>query len=150
MLLNVVLFFGALAGMEVVAYLTHKYVMHGPPWFLHASHHVPRKGRLEWNDLFGLFFAVPAIVLIYFGTHGYPPLLWLGLGMTAYGACYFGFHDVVVHRRIPVRVHPKSRYMRRIIQAHLIHHRTHVREGAVSFGFLYAPPTEKLKQATPS
>jgi beta-carotene 3-hydroxylase len=145
-LLNAVLFLGALAGMELVAYLTHKYLMHGPMWFLHASHHVPRKGWFEWNDLFGVIFAVPSIILIYFGTHDYPPLLWVGLGMTAYGACYFGFHDVIVHRRLPVRVAPKNHYMRRIIQAHLIHHKTHGRQGALSFGFLYAPPLEKLKQ----
>jgi beta-carotene 3-hydroxylase len=145
-LLNVALFLGALAVMELVAYLTHRYLMHGSLWFLHRSHHVPHKGWFEWNDLFGLFFAIPSIILIYLGTHGQPPLLWIGLGMTAYGACYFGFHDVIVHRRLPVRVRPQSRYMRRIIQAHLIHHRTLGRDGATSFGFLYAPPVEKLKQ----
>jgi beta-carotene 3-hydroxylase len=144
-LLNGALFLGTLAGMELVAYLMHRFLMHGALWFLHASHHTPRRGWFEWNDLFGVFFAIPSIILIYLGTHGHPPLLWVGLGMTAYGACYFGFHDVIVHRRLPVRVHPQNRYMRRIIQAHLIHHRTHERNGAVSFGFLYAPPVEKLK-----
>jgi beta-carotene 3-hydroxylase len=73
-------------------------------------------------------------------------LLWAGLGMTAYGAAYFGFHDVIVHRRLPVRLHPQSRYLRRIIQAHLIHHKTHTREDAVSFGFLYAPPVDRLRR----
>ena len=149
MLVNALLFLGTLAGMEAVAYLMHKYLMHGPLWFLHASHHRPRKGRFEWNDLFGVFFAIPSIALIYFGTRGQPSLLWIGLGMTAYGACYFGFHDIIVHRRVPVRIHPQGRYFRRIIQAHLIHHRTMAREGAVSFGFLYAPPVEWLKQDTP-
>jgi beta-carotene 3-hydroxylase len=143
-LTNIALFLAALVGMEAVAYLAHRYVMHGPMWFLHASHHRPREGRFEWNDLFGVFFAIPSIVLIYLGTHGQPPLLWIGLGMTAYGACYFGFHDVIVHRRLPVRIHPKSRYLRRIVMAHLIHHKTQERDGALSFGFLYAPPTEKL------
>jgi beta-carotene 3-hydroxylase len=143
---NATLFLGALVGMELVAYLMHRYVMHGPMWFLHASHHRPRRGRFEWNDLFGVFFSVPSIILIWYGTHGHPPLLWIGLGMTAYGAVYFGFHDVIVHRRLPVRVSPKSRYMRRIIQAHLIHHRTHQKHGAQSFGFLYAPPVEKLRR----
>ena len=145
MLVNALLFFGTLAGMELFAYVMHKFLMHGPLWFLHASHHRPRKGWFEWNDLFGVFFATPSIVLIYLGTHGQPPLLWIGLGMTAYGACYFGFHDVIVHRRLPLRVHPQGRYFRRIIQAHLIHHRTMKRRGAVSFGFLYAPSVETLK-----
>ena len=149
MLLNALLFFGSLAAMEVVAYLMHRYLMHGPLWFLHGSHHRPRAGWFEANDLFGLFFAIPSIVLIYLGTHGQPPLLWIGLGMTAYGFCYFGFHDVLVHQRIPVRFHPRNPYVRRITQAHLIHHRTQERDGAVSFGFLYAPPVEKLRRGLP-
>ena len=47
-----------------------------------------------------MLFAIPSIVLIYLGTHGQPLALAVGVGMTAYGAAYFGFHDVVVHRRI--------------------------------------------------
>jgi beta-carotene 3-hydroxylase len=69
--------------------------------------------------------------------------------MTAYGICYFGFHDVMVHRRLPLRLHSRNRYLRRITQAHLIHHRTRERQGAVSFGFLYAPPVEKLRRSIP-
>lgn len=140
------LFVGTLAAMEGVAWVTHRYLMHGPLWFLHESHHRPQEGWFEWNDLFGIFFAVPSIILIWFGTHGTPALLWVGLGMTAYGVAYFGFHDVIVHRRLPLRVAPQGRYFRRIIQSHLIHHKTHEKHGAVSFGFLYAPPPEKLKQ----
>jgi hypothetical protein len=83
-------------GMEAVAFLMHRHLMHGPLWFLHESHHRPRRGLLEWNDLFGLFFAVPSMVLIHLGTHGRPFALAVGLGMTAYGAAYFGFHDVIV------------------------------------------------------
>ena len=116
----------------------HRYVMHGPLWVLHASHHRPRTGPFEANDLFGVFFAIPSIILIYYGTHGYPALLAVGLGMTAYGAAYFGFHDVVVHRRMSHRYRPKSPYMQRIIRAHLVHHKTTTKEGALSFGFLYA------------
>ena len=133
------LFLVAFAGMEGLAWLMHRYLMHGPLWILHASHHRPRTGRFEANDLFGVFFAVPSIILIYYGTHGSPPLLAVGLGMTAYGAAYFGFHDVVVHRRVSHRYRPKSPYMQRIIRAHLIHHKTTTKQGAVSFGFLYAP-----------
>jgi beta-carotene 3-hydroxylase len=147
MLTNLLLFFAALAGMEGVAHLTHKYVMHGPLWCLHASHHRPRTGRFEWNDLFAVFFSVPSMVLIYLGVNGYPPLLWLGLGMTGYGLVYFVFHDVMVHRRLGWRYKPKSGYMKHLVQAHRLHHATHERDGAVSFGFLYAPPVRKLKAA---
>jgi beta-carotene 3-hydroxylase len=35
--------------------------------------------------------------------------------------------------------------MKRIVQAHRLHHAVEEREGAVSFGFLWAPPAERLK-----
>lgn len=136
----IALFVAALLTMEAVAYLSHRYVMHGPLWFLHRSHHVPHSGRFEWNDLFGLLFAVPSIILIQRGVvHGQWMLLPIGLGMTGYGVIYFLFHDVVVHRRLKLPRIPQSPYLRRIIKAHLVHHRTHRRDGAESFGFLYAP-----------
>lgn len=144
MAVKIALFVGTVAAMEGVAYLLHRFVMHGPLWCLHKSHHVREKGRFELNDLFGVFFAIPSIVLIYLGTHGHPMVLPVGLGMTAYGAIYFGFHDVIVHRRVPHRLRPRGRYLQRIIKAHHIHHATREKHGAVSFGFIYAPPIEKL------
>ena len=59
--------------------------------------------------------------------------------MTAYGAAYLGFHDVIVHRRVVVPFRPASRYLQRITKAHLVHHRTTGKDGAVSFSFLWAP-----------
>jgi len=35
--------------------------------------------------------------------------------------------------------------MKRIVQAHRLHHAVETKEGAVSFGFLWAPPAEALK-----
>jgi beta-carotene 3-hydroxylase len=142
--LHLLLFVASVAAMEAVAYFTHRYLMHGPLWFLHESHHRRERGRFELNDLFGVFFAIPSIVLIYLGTHGHPWLLAVGLGMTAYGLIYFGFHDVLVHRRLPHRLRPRGRYLQRIVKAHHLHHATHEKHGAVSFGFIYAPPLERL------
>ncbi len=136
----------AFAAMEGVAYLTHRYVMHGFMWSLHESHHIPRTGRFEKNDLFAVIFAGPSIVLVYLGVHHYPPLGWLGLGMTLYGLMYFLFHDVIVHQRLRFRRIPRFGYLRRIIQAHRMHHASDRKHGGVSFGFLYAPPVRKLKQ----
>jgi beta-carotene 3-hydroxylase len=139
--LYVVLFALAFAGMEGVAAVTHRHLMHGPLWFLHRSHHRPRRGLFELNDLFGLFFSLPAIACIAAGVHGGPAwLLPIGLGMTAYGAAYFLFHDVLVHRRVRVRFRPASAYLQRITLEHLVHHKTTEREGATSFGFLWARP----------
>lgn len=136
-------FVASLAGMELFAYLMHRFVMHGPMWFLHESHHRPRAGAFEKNDLFGIVFSVPAIVLIVFGTHGRPLLLAAGLGMTAYGFLYWGFHDVIVHGRLGRRVPVGGGYLGRIVKAHLVHHKTTTRQGAVSFGFLYAPRPDR-------
>jgi beta-carotene 3-hydroxylase len=133
-------FLAAFAGMEGVAYLAHKHVMHGPLWLLHRSHHQPHDGWFEANDLFGVFFSLPSIALIYLGTHGWPLALAAGLGMTAYGAVYFGFHDVIVHRRVPLRLPASQGYLKRIVKAHLVHHKTTERDGASFFGFLWAPP----------
>lgn len=136
----VLLFLGVFAAMEGVAYLMHKYLMHGPLWVLHQSHHRPRaSAAFEWNDLFGIVFALPSMVLIHYGVHGRPDLLAVGLGMTAYGAAYFLFHDMLVHQRVRWRYHPRNAYVQHMVRTHLIHHKTTTKRGAISFGFLYAP-----------
>jgi beta-carotene 3-hydroxylase len=134
-------------GMEGFAYAAHRWVMHGPGWFLHADHHRPRTGHWELNDLYAAIFAVPSFLLIFGGLQlgWWPGFAWIGAGVAAYGAIYFGFHDVIVHQRIPTRYLPKSRYMKRIVQAHRLHHVVETREGNVSFGFLVAPRPEHLK-----
>ena len=143
-ILDVTLFSLALAGMEAIAWATHKYIMHGPLWVLHRSHHGPRRGAWELNDLFAVFFAAPSVLLIWIGTFAWGPALWLGLGMAGYGAVYALFHDGVVHRRFPLPV--PARWFKRLVQAHRLHHATTQKRGAVSFGFLWAPPVRELKR----
>ena len=141
------LFLVTVALMEGFAYVMHRWVMHGPGWFLHESHHRARHGNWELNDLYAVIFAVPSIVLLLGGVQlgWWPGFTWIGAGIAAYGAIYFGFHDVIVHQRIPTRYLPKSAYMKRIVQAHRLHHVVETREGNVSFGFLVAPRPEALK-----
>ena len=136
----------ALAAMEGVAYVAHRWVMHGFMWGLHRSHHEPRHGLLEANDWFAVMGALPAVALIFAGTVlGWGnALLWLGVGVTGYGIIYFGFHDIVVHRRLPISWVARGRWMKRIIQAHRLHHVVETRAGTVSFGFIYAPPVRDL------
>jgi beta-carotene 3-hydroxylase len=59
---------------------------------------------------------------------------------------YFVAHDGLVHGRWPFRYVPKSGYLKRLYQAHRMHHAVDGKEGAVSFGFLYAPPVDDLKR----
>jgi len=138
------------AAMEACAWLTHRYIMHGPLWFIHKSHHRPRRGWFEMNDVFGLLFAAIAAPLFYYGLQGEPVLLGMGLGMTGYGIAYFLVHDVLVHRRVGHRFTPARGYLRRVHQAHHMHHAVRERDGAVSFGFLVAPAphvlAKKLKE----
>jgi len=148
LIFGLLLFVGTVAFMEGFAYVMHRWVMHGRiGWILHESHHRPRSGRFELNDLYGVIFAIPSILLLYGGVQaGWGDwAAWAGAGIAAYGAIYFGFHDVIVHRRIEHRVVPRSSYFKRIVQAHRIHHIVESREGTVSFGFIWAPPVERLK-----
>ena len=146
-ILQSLIFVVTVAAMELFAYVMHRWVMHGPGWFLHASHHRVRTGSFEWNDLYAAIFAVPSIVMLWLGVQGG----WgdwataVGAGIAAYGAIYFGFHDWIVHRRLPHRIVPKSAYFKRIVQAHRLHHVVESKHGTVSFGFLWAPPVEVLK-----
>jgi beta-carotene 3-hydroxylase len=146
--LGILLFVATVLFMEGVAYAAHRWVMHGPGWFLHESHHRERTGRFELNDAYALIFAIPSIVLIYGGVQaGWGDwATWVGAGIAGYGAIYFGFHDVIVHQRIRHRYVARSTYMKRIVQAHRIHHATSSKYGSVSFGFIWAPPPEVLKR----
>lgn len=146
LLLWTALFLLAFAGMEFMAWFTHRYVMHGFLWCWHKSHHSERHGLFELNDLFAVMFALPSVVLIYFGLNGHPPLLALGLGIAAYGLVYFMFHDGLVHRRFPVPFNRQRAFWKKRIQAHRMHHAVASKEGAVSFGFLVVRPISHLKR----
>ena len=146
--LGILLFLATILAMEGFAYVAHRWVMHGPGWFLHASHHRPRTGAFERNDLYAVIFAIPSIVLLLGGIQlgWWPGATWIGAGIAAYGAIYFGFHDVIVHRRLPHRYVARSHYMKRIVQAHRLHHAVESKHGTVSFGFLWAPRADILKR----
>jgi beta-carotene 3-hydroxylase len=134
--------------MEGVAWALHKYAMHGFLWCLHKSHHEPRKGAFELNDVFGLFFAAISISLIAWSAQLGGPLwaLFVGLGVTAYGAVYFLAHDVLVHNRGGWRIGAGKGYLARLYQAHRLHHAVDGKDGCVSFGFVFARSPEHLKK----
>lgn len=144
-LYNALIVLFTVVAMEIIAALAHKYIMHGWGWGWHLSHHEPHSSRFELNDLYAALFAVLAIVLIAFGSHGVWPLQWIGAGMTLYGLLYFMVHDGLVHQRWPFRYVPRRGYLKRLYMAHRLHHAVRGREGCVSFGFLYAPPVAKLQ-----
>ena len=59
MLLYIAVFIATFCGMEFMAWFSHKYIMHGFLWVLHADHH--KKDHDSWferNDAFFIFYAV--------------------------------------------------------------------------------------------
>lgn len=135
--------------MEGVAWVTHKYVMHGFLWALHEDHHRPRRLGLQKNDLFTVFFAVPSFLFFLWGhlTGAWVPY-GIGAGMALYGLGYFLFHDVMFHKRLSwLRLKPWTFYLKRIVHAHADHHQSFGKEKTRSFGFLYAPPRFDIRNA---
>lgn len=139
------------AAMELAAWSSHKYVMHGFGWAWHRDHHEPHDRLFEKNDLFALVGAVMSISMfalgspLVMGRSAWEPGTWIGLGVLIYGVIYSLVHDGLVHQRY-FRWVPRRGYARRLVQAHRLHHATLGREGGVSFGFVIARDPAVLKR----
>ena len=111
------------AGMELVSYATHRWVMHRIGIVLHRSHHRAGPPRWEANDLFPVMFSIVGITLFASATIGGAGwLLPVAIGVTLYGVAYAFVHDVYIHGRLPLRVR-ESRYLIWVRDAHQLHHR---------------------------
>ncbi|KAL7108346.1 hypothetical protein ACP275_06G106900 [Erythranthe tilingii] len=117
---------GAAVGMEFWARWAHKALWHASLWHMHESHHKPREGPFELNDVFAIINAGPAIALLSYGFFhkGLVPGLCFGagLGITVFGMAYMFVHDGLVHRRFPVGPVADVPYFRRVASAHQLHH----------------------------
>ena len=155
---------GSAVGMELWARWAHRALWHGSMWELdphlqfpftraiwdlHKSHHKPREGAFEANDVFAVINAVPATSLCAYGFFHSGLLADLafgaGLGITLYGIAYMFVHDGadsmpishvyheahalfvlfcagLVHRRFPVGPISDVPYFKRLKAAHKIHH----------------------------
>jgi beta-carotene 3-hydroxylase len=134
-----------IAAMEGVASAVHRHVMHGWGWGWHQSHHQKRGRGLEKNDLYAFVFAAPALLLTVTASAA-GPAYWCGIGIALYGLLYAVVHDGLVHQRWPFHVRVRHRYLRRLVEAHHLHHAVRGRDGCVSFGFLYAPLVPVLRE----
>jgi len=130
----------AFCAMEGIAWLTHKYLMHGSMWFFHLDHHRPRKGFFEKNDWFFLIYAIPSWLSIMLGmiAHNYVPV-WIGYGVSMYGLAYFMIHDVYIHRRFKWFRDIDHPYFIAIRKAHKVHHKHLSKEDGECFGMLIVP-----------
>lgn len=136
--------------MEFWARWAHRALWHASLWHMHESHHRPREGLFELNDVFAIVNALPAISLLSYGffNRGLIPGLcfgavssflcvffplsklklyfetrvgmWQGLGITLFGMAYMFVHDGLVHRRFPVGPIANVPYFRRVAAAHQV------------------------------
>lgn len=139
MMMAVVFLLLGFAAMELAGWAIHKYLMHGPLWAIHKTHHQPSKSFFELNDLFSLVFGGVAVILIFLGVDEFDYRFWLGVGISLYGLLYFILHDVWVHRRLKWFGKPHNSFLKGIFKAHQAHHRTNQRDDAESFGLFFVP-----------
>jgi beta-carotene 3-hydroxylase len=147
----IVIVLASIAAMEIVAWASHKYVMHGFGWTWHRDHHETHAELLEKNDLFALAGAAMSLAMFALGSPAlmgmgsWAPGTWIGLGILFYGIIYTLVHDGLVHQR-HFRWLPRKGYARRLVEAHRLHHVTASREGGVSFGFVIARDPAALRR----
>lgn len=130
---GIVLF--TLAGMEAFSWAIHKYLFHGPLWFIHKTHHGHSKERFELNDLFSILFASIALYLMWIARETLDYRFWIGAGISTYGTIYFIFHDWFIHNRFKA-FKTTNRYLLGIRRAHKIHHRSMEKNPSEEFGLL--------------
>jgi beta-carotene 3-hydroxylase len=136
-ILHIAIILGTLAGMEAFSWFIHKYLFHGPLWFIHRSHHQQRTGWFEFNDIFSLLFAGIALFLMWMGRSELDIKFWIGVGITVYGIIYFIFHDWFIHNRLKSFKTGNS-YLLGIRRAHKIHHKSTEKNPSEEFGLLLA------------
>lgn len=135
--INIAIILLTIASMEAFSWFIHKYLFHGPLWFIHKSHHVERKGWFEFNDVFSLLFASISLYLMWQGRTDFNVKFWIGLGISVYGVIYFIFHDWFIHNRFKSFKSSNS-YLLGIRRAHKIHHKSIKKNPSEEFGLLLA------------
>lgn len=144
---------GGAAGMEMYARWAHKVLWHDMPggWALHKSHHEPRVGAWEANDIYAVANALPAMALCLWGflTPGEVGGMCFGagLGITLFGISYVFIHDGLVHKRFPVGPIADVPYLRRVALAHKLHHTD--KFGGLPFGMFLGPQELEAAGAGP-
>jgi len=131
--------------MEGVAWILHKYVMHGFLWYVHKDHHIPHGKKTERNDLFALVFVIPSWLLMMFGIMaGCDYRLYMGIGITLYGLCYVLVHDGLIHGRIKFIMNTTNPFLLGLRNGHLAHHKFDKKTddknaGNQCYGMLWVP-----------
>ena len=150
-LAKIAIMLAACAAMEGGAWASQKYIMHGWGWGWHRDHHERHDNFLEKNDLYAVVGAAMSIAMfalgspLVMGASAWESATWIGMGILLYGVIYTLVHDGLVHQRW-FRYVPRGGYLKRLVQAHHLHHATQSKEGGVSFGFVIARSPAALKR----
>ena len=141
MWLHVLVFFTTFFFMEFMAWFSHKYIMHGFLWSLHADRH--KKDHYSWferNDVFFIIYAVISIIFFLLWQNNILQIgLAIGLGIFAYGFAYFMVHDIFIHQRFKIFRNANNRYAKALRRAHKMHHKHTGKNDGESFGMLMVP-----------
>ncbi len=137
----ILIFLATFITMEGMAWFSHKYVMHGFLWSLHADHHhKDHKSWWERNDLFFVFYALISIGCFLLWQYD---IAWyalpIGAGILAYGIAYFFVHDIFIHQRFKLFRNADNWYAKGVRRAHKIHHKHLGKEEGECFGMLFVP-----------
>jgi beta-carotene 3-hydroxylase len=133
-----------IAGMEAFSWAIHKYLFHGPLWFIHKTHHSHKHSWFEWNDLFSILFAGIALWLMWLGHISLDYRFWIGAGISLYGIIYFIFHDWFIHNRFK-SFKTNNKYLLKIRRAHKMHHKSMQKENGEEFGLLITSKRHFIK-----
>ena len=141
MWLYIVVFLLTFLIMEFMAWFSHKYIMHGFLWSLHADHH--KKDHDSWferNDAFFIFYAVVSMFFFFLWQNKILASgLAIGLGIFAYGLTYFFVHDIFIHQRFKLFRNANNKYARALRRAHKMHHKHVGKNQGECFGMLLFP-----------
>ncbi len=124
-----------------MAWFSHKFIMHGFLWSLHADHH--KKDHDSWferNDAFFIFYAVVSMFFFYLWQNKILASgLAIGLGIFTYGLTYFFVHDIFIHQRFRLFRNANNKYARALRRAHKMHHKHVGKNQGECFGMLLFP-----------
>ena len=128
-----------LVGMELLAYVVHRFLFHGILWKIHRTHHESHQHTFESNDIFSLLFAAMSIALMFMGDFSlHHPFFGIGLGISIYGILYFVIHDLFTHRRF-LPFSTQNKILNTIKRAHQRHHQTIEKIGFEPYGLFLFP-----------
>ena len=141
MILNLCIILISFCCMEFVAWLAHKYVMHGFGWALHHDHHDhTNTPPFEKNDAFSLIFAIPSWLFMMYGViDGWDYKFYIGTGILLYGIAYVFVHEIIIHQRFKWFSKSNHWYIKGIKRAHKMHHKHMDKFDGECFGMLLVP-----------